>query len=469
MKKIKRITAVIMAVIMAATSFSVAVFAADDDVDFTVTNPYESVDWDSWGQYKANMHTHSTVTDGTNPFNEMILKHYELDYDFLAMTDHSTVCYSWTQPNYVPAFRAAMTLRNDTSILDTPVGLTEEEYKEVTTPGKDGKSMLQVPFGIEQNGASFNNTHVCTWFADYGNGMLGATSDYESVLKAIDELGGLSVINHPGEYTGAKKENNPEKAYDSSYEYQIAKFANLLAKYPSCIGIDVNSKGDGRTKNDRKLWDLLLQRVIPTGRNVYAMATSDAHRDSAIDSGWTVNLMPEKSVDGLRTAMENGTFFAMSHFIQNTKELAILSSEIGEDLGTSWEADKTLPDPKVNRITVDDAEDTITLDVSNERTVHWISDGEVIAVGNSIDLDDYADELGCYVRAEVFGDGGILYTQAFILEHKNVDEPEEPVSNSFFDFGNIFRKLYDMLIFIIDANPTMRELHKWLFSYSTFD
>ena len=61
--------------------------------------------------------------------------------------------------------------------------------------------MLRVPYGIENNPTSFNNSHVNSWFVDYGNGVLGGTSDYETPIKNVEELGGLSVINHPGEYT----------------------------------------------------------------------------------------------------------------------------------------------------------------------------------------------------------------------------------------------------------------------------
>lgn len=462
MKLRKKVLAVFLCALLAVTPCSVAA-AAIDDTGYRITNPYADVDWQNWEQYKANLHTHTDVSDGDDTLRKMVQLHYDLDYDFLAITDHSTVCYSWTDVQYVPAVRAAMSLRTGANLIYDPVGLTEDEYKEVTTPGNDGKTMLQVPFGIEQNGGSFNNTHVNSWFVDYGNGVLGATSDYETALSNVEKLGGLSVINHPGEYTNARDEDDPEKAYDESYSYYINKFANLLEKYPSCLGIDINSKGDGRTRNDRKLWDLLLQKVIPTGRTVTVIATSDAHRESAVDSGWTVHPLPEQSIDALRTSMETGAFFAASHYIKNAKELAILGKEIGEDLGTEWTADFSLPDPTVTEINVNDAEDTISIQADHARTIHWIADGEVIAVGDTIDLDAYANKIGSYVRAEIFGDGGILYTQAFTLDYDGAPE-EDTDHDSFFDFGTIFRKLYDILMIFINGNNVLRELHEWLFT-----
>ena len=84
-----------------------------------------------------------------------------------------------------------------------------------------------------------------SWFADYGDGVVGGTSNYEEVIKNVDSLGGLSVINHPGEYSGAKEESCQADAYDEDdlwYGYVIDKFTNILTNYDSCIGIDINSK-----------------------------------------------------------------------------------------------------------------------------------------------------------------------------------------------------------------------------------
>ena len=77
----------------------------------------------------------------------------------------------------------------------------------------------------------------------------------------------------------------------------------------------------------------------------------------------------------------------------------------------------------ITSVSVDNAEDTITIGTDNALLVTWIANGEVIAVTkadegiSTIDLDDYADKLGTYVRAEVFGEGGFIYTQAFVLSY----------------------------------------------------
>ena len=65
-------------------------FAAEKE-DFTITNPYENVDWDSWGAYKTQLHCHTIASDGFQPIKEAIADYYSLDYDIVAITDHGNV------------------------------------------------------------------------------------------------------------------------------------------------------------------------------------------------------------------------------------------------------------------------------------------------------------------------------------------------------------------------------------------
>lgn len=473
MKKFKKLSVKILAVLMSLAmlsgfaTFSFAAIAADvSNIDYTIQDPYQNVDWQTWGQYKVNLHCHTLVSDGTMNFNDVIEKHYELGYDALAITDHGTTDYGWVTPNVLPMFKIFSKIKAK-DLSSKVTGLTQERYEEITTPGADGKTMIRIPYGIENNPTSLNNAHVNSWFAPYGDGVLGGTSDYERPLKGVEEAGGLSVINHPGEYTSAKNESNPELAYNEDYSYYIKKFTNLLLKYHSCIGIDINSKTDNRTKNDRKLWDILLKNCIPQGRSVFAIGSSDAHRLSAIDSGWTVHLMPNLTVDDLRTSMETGAFFAGSRFIKNTKELAEIGAAIGEDLGSEWSVptDAGIVQPKVTSISVSQAEDSITINTKNARLVRWIADGEQIATGSTIKLDDYSDKIGSYVRAEIFGNGGILYSQAFVLKYDN--SPKAESSGFFYDFGKLISVFRDTLLKALDKLPLWENFWELLTNHKT--
>ncbi len=439
-----------LSVVLAASllvSFSVISFAQADTIDYTVTNPYDSVDWDNWKPYKGNLHCHTLASDGSTDFADMIEYHYSLGYDFLSITDHGVMSYSWTDVNTVP-YMSLLGKIETGSIAFKPTSLTQERYTEITTPGEDGKAMIQIPNGIELNPTSFNSSHVNAWFGTYGNGVIGGTSDYEAAIKGAHEGGGLSVINHPGEYTGEKEQDDPELAY--SDDYHVNKFTSLLLKYDSCIGIDVNSKGDGRTRNDRKLWDRLLQNCIPNGRNVFAIGTSDAHSISAVDTAWTINMLPELTADSVRESLETGTFFAGSRCIKNSKELAQISMATGLELGTDWRADSGLAQPEVTDIIVNEQEDTITIEADNALVIRWIADGNLIAQGDTIDLDLYSDQIGSYVRAEVFGEGGILYTQPFILEYDTAPGADTVL---FYDFGGLISFMRSNIFKLLANTP----------------
>ena len=476
-----------MSAVMLLTVAPVAMAADSADVDYKIENPYANVDFENDNVYKADLHSHTTFSDGNNPLPDMVARHYELGFDIHAITDHSSTFYSFTDPQHVGVMKLLSLIENgeliDDALSESGTTAAGNSYAVTTNDAGDqfyaengGKLMMGVPFGNEQNGTSFNNAHLCTWFVDYGHGRLGGTSYYEDVVKAIDGLGGLSVINHPGEYTNARDEIYTADAYnkdDIMYNYKIRKFEHLLLNYDSCIGIDINSKGDSRTRFDRKLWDILLQDLLPASRNVFAIATSDAHNLDIVDSGYTMHYMSELTSANLKKNMEEGGFFAASKYVGNYDELATLRDELknidtqeaqafyatldelvkssAEEManggdGHKYEAPDGAARPLFTNVEVNEKEDTITLEAENAIVVHWIADGKVIHVGNTIDLDDYSDEIRNYVRAEAYGTGGVMYTQPFALDYNGVPRCEVGDFDGWFDWGIFASAICDGLV-----------------------
>lgn len=228
------------------------------------------------------------------------------------------------------------------------------------------------------------------------------------------------------------------------------------------MGMEVINKNDSRTKSDRKLWDLLLANVIPSGRSVFGFGSSDAHSLDAIDTNWNIMCMPANTVENLRTCLEQGAFFAASHNIRNAMEIDRLEAETGLTIGDdSWDAprgDLALTPPKVTSITVDNTADTITLTAINQKTIHWIADGEVIQVGGSIDLDDFNGQIGSYVRAEIWGEGGMLYSQPFVLEYNGA--PGEKTF-LFYDFGKILNYFENIFYKFVETSFILSTLQGW--------
>ena len=483
MKKSRKVISLVLCLTLLAGVLSTACFAGSTDIDYIITNPYADVNWATWNQYKADLHSHSTQSDGDNTLKYQVEAHYDYGFDIYALTDHGTVNYSWLDDNVNPAVKVGVAVKDSLTPLEhlskTGTAANGKTYYVESTKLSDakgdtqdyyyqegGRKMLRVPFGIENNPTSLNNAHVNSWFVDYGNNLLGGTSDYETPIKAVDELGGLSVINHPGEYTNARDEEETADAYDYSdthYKYVIDKFTKLLADYPSCIGIDMNSKGDSRTRYDRKLWDILLMNLAPAGRNVLGICSSDSHNAGIIYSGYIEAVMPELTVAAFRQSLETGAFFGCSKYLGNPEELteianycvnsgkskavdvgsAILDAQ-AENPKCKYEAPFDVEAPVIKSVKVNESADTITITAADALCIRWIANGKTIAYGNTIDLDNYSDEIGAYVRAEVFGEGGIVYVEPFTLDY--ADAPEANINSSFFDFGHLASFIPDNII-----------------------
>lgn len=498
MNSFKKMAALLLCFLILSLSLLPA-FAAEETAEFVISNPYESVDFNSVNQYKTALHTHTNASDGDPTLKESIERHYETGFDIVATTDHGTVNYTWETANENKLIHGALKL------FDRSEG--ELEYLGKSGEFKDGASytyssengddylniagnrrIMRVPFGIEQNAVSVN-AHVNSWFADYHS---NSVTTYKDAVSGVDKAGGVSVINHPGEYSKARYEIRSEAAYNEksfAYRYFINKVASLIDKYDSCIGIDINSKGDGRTRFDRILWDNLLGRFSANGENVYAICSSDAHQLDKIDTGFVYALMPSLDSVSLRQSLENGQFFGASHCIGNPDELGQIADSIKEFYGETEaysnvkatydemmlraqeiengkrDADddlsvtysvldengfvKSETEPKITSISVDNNDCAITIESENALIVRWVSDGKLVATQKSdeatFSLSDYKDKIGNYVRAEVFGEGGIVYTQAFLINADQNSGKSNPVDSGFFDFG-IFDFLFGIFM-----------------------
>ncbi len=460
-------------------------FAADADSGYTITNPYAKIDWATVNQYKTALHTHTNASDGDDTLTESIERHYETGFDIVSITDHGVSDMSWTDSELgsklVTKFMALIGKTDgNLDYLEQsgtfPKGTT---YQMISKNGDDylvtgdGREILRIPYGVENNALSVN-AHVNSWFAEFNCNL---PSDYRNAIVGVEKAGGLSVINHPGEYTQARYELYQEDAYNMdnwSYNYYINKFYGYIDKYDSCIGIDINSKGDGRTRYDRKLWDIMLAKAAEKGTTVTAIATSDAHQLDKIDTGSLIVLADAKTTENVKKALFNGEVLPQSTCVHNRDELAQIADGIktfyGEtelykelvDIVARYDAEReeianssddgqvgesytaldddgflaTETRPVINSIAVDDNEDTITIDADNALIIRWISDGKLIATtkadDKAFDLNDYENVIKGYVRAEIFGEGGVIYTEGFTL---NANQASDDSNNIIVDFG----------------------------------
>ena len=462
MKKIFKKTVSVMLCIAMLTGVCATVFAKNTadvkgNYNYTISSPYDGVNWDECKQYKASLHSHTDASDGGQSIEQSVKSHYDLGFQILAITDHAVVGKQWNEvPDMVPLYRL---FKFERTGMRDPVVLTDTEREQIINGtyesaerdalseqlGYDLGGMMEVTGGSEANGATpINDCHINTFNTEFARARMGVYGDYESVVENCDADGGYCFLDHTGEYVGRRVEDK-DRVFKP---YYANKFANIFLKYDSCVAFDVNS-----TIYDSLIWDEVLKLTIPKGRNVPGIAFSDSHQAGA-DNDWafTMMIMPELTLEAYEDCMRSGAWFSVGRV-----DLLYL--------GDKFNGTGNLP-PAVSRVYVDEETDTISFDGSEFDNVQWISDGKIIAEGKgltSLDLNAYEEELGCYVRFQITGPGGILYSQPFVTMADGVEYTSDVYKT--FDMSMVFRFFTDLFDLTVGRTFIATLLKKLLWNH----
>ncbi len=410
---------------------------------YKIYSPYNDIEeliTDEENHYKTNLHTHSTYSDANDSMKDMIEAFYDQDFDILAMTEHGIVGKEWDkEPTIIPLYRFQYLWHGKRYYLSTAEykAVLNGTYRTKSDTRTKKRGLQCVPGGIETNMVVKVFNHINGFFTDALEGVWGKENDYEGPVKAIEESGGLSHINHPTDWLQARK--YPDCG---TKKENVEFFADIMRRYKSCMGIEVLNMYDIPNRCDRILWDSLLRRLIPEGeRSVFGFANSDAHETGQIDTAFMDFILPSYSLENLREAMEKGRFFSVARYAKN---------ELGENFKGKG------PVPAVTEIRVDDETDTILIKGVNCSKIEWIADGKIIKTKTAdsqgemmsvINLAEFTDKISCYVRCQLMGEGGICLTQAFICDDGNMERfrTEIPEKKVLTKKEKLKKRFYDSL------------------------
>ena len=498
----KKIFSVFLAAVLVALT-TVPSFAKEY-TDYVITNPYENVDWDTVKSYKAQFHCHTTASDGFLKIKDAIQLYYDLDYDIVAITDHGTNNLGWNKvPETIPLMRAIKKERSGGAY--APIdALSDEEYNAYltgTAKTSDGSvrtnndGLVDVAMGNELNMATpFADCHLTHYWCDYGQGYAGVYGDYETPSKKSAEQGGVVMLAHVGEYVYTNTDTTSRFHVGQPVDdYYANKFARIFLDNPvggksgSVCGMGINSSEDEHTRCDRILYDQILAKTIPNGVVPWAFTFSDSHNVSSMNNAYCMMLIPDwHDLDNdarnlkLRECMENGEFFAVSHY-SNGYELDGEREFDGIPTDTSWEPEKLAKmndTPMVTYMSVDEKTDTITVKTKNADRIVWVSDGNVIkreTVENGekgtttfklcLHEDGLKNELNYFVRFYITGPQGICYSQPMVIKATdasgNVIEYEKVNVPKTHDVSTFLRGLVTVLDWVVFKwNPVI-----WAFKY----
>lgn len=421
----KLISLILCMTLFVSPMLSLTAFAADVDNDYAIISPYSDVIWegkDAWGAYKGSLHSHTTYSDAEVDLATMVKEYYNQDYDFLANSDHGVTGVEWNRKQPTVLLYAYQPL------LGYKIAhLTDEEYEGITTgtyPLYDGtvrgSHMTCVVGANELNNMTLTKAHVNAFFLPegIGNGYGGFENGYEDAVAFTEKCGGLSIINHPGDWLESR-----DNISSVSDEKNIKYFGDILLKYDSCLGMEVFNETNSVTPFDRILWDNLLMYTLPYGKNVIGFSNTDAHTIENIDSSFNIYMMEENTAENVKETMQTGASFMVTRCLPCGND--IIGPAEGFDVRNT-----DIPYPVFTKVAVDGHK--ISVKADNAHTVQFIADGKVICKGEIgsngvyLDLDRIkgAEDFQ-YVRVEVFGEGGICLTQALVIDNEPIEEFEE--------------------------------------------
>lgn len=322
-----------------------------------IRNPYEQVNWEKHEQYKANFHTHTTRSDGIFSPQAVVDMYKEHGYSILAITDHNTITYPWTDfKSLKPSAK---------SIERIEAGMIENS--ELIYENRKPENMGMI--AIKGNEIS-SPQHLGSYFTNIGQ----RSDSIEEILNSTKDENGILMFNHPGKY----KRN-------------VLWYSSYFRDYNHIIGIEVYNQGN-RYPTDRQLWDSILVNVMPE-RPVWGFSNDDFH-GKGLGRNSNILILPELNTDWVRKGMTDGLFF-------------FVYAPSGHD-GAS--------PPRIDSISIDKKNALIKIMSAEYDSIRWISNGKVIERGNKIQLDNNFN--GNYIRAEIFGkDGTMLGTQPFGVVH----------------------------------------------------
>lgn len=328
-----------------------------------VVNPYAQVNWPAYQRHRANMHTHTTQSDGSIAPAQVIDEYKARGYSILAITDHNRCTWPWENWGRYP----------------------------------DVLGMLAIA-GNELS----DHHHLNSYFINFQT----TSTVIEQSLAQIGAAGGISVFNHPGRYN-----------------YTVNDYVRWYQTFDHLFGMEVINQG-GRYI-DVPLWDQVLSVLMP-GRPVWGSAADDMHTMDQLGRDWLTYLLPppQPSAAPAVSGWENRPW--MQGFLNDAAPEGSLVRQATVDgqyyfssLGTHPSAVRSVAQtPVINTITLDDTAGTITIDAASggqplaASNYRWVSMGSQVHLGPTINFRTAAG-VGSYVRAELIGQGGTTFTNPF--------------------------------------------------------
>lgn len=330
-------------------------------------NPYAQVDWSTTKKCLSQHHDHTNA-------QESKIREYDLaGYNAIVILHYSGVkSLSYTrQERLWPLTNFLSQYSSDEEFLATSQNI------KFFFPGMEevGRHHMTSPF-------------LTKYIAVWEPGLYPRKENWhyttsQECINLIYAFGGFSIIAHPTRNT---------KFYRNLTNHHSIEIYNAFYRFKFRIGEHKKDKNE----HFLKVWDNLL--TYKSSR-IWGYAVNDWYGPwnhdikttlpDVYDSGKTLALVKEYTLESYRASLEQGAFFAIK--------------DIASQKGLY---------PEILHIEV--TPDSIIIHVSNGE-INWITCGVSIERGQNLDLN-YLPKNITYVRAEVSNENGTVYVQPFSLK-----------------------------------------------------
>ena len=233
--------------------------------------------------YKACMHLHTTVSDGSRTPEEVKEAYKAAGYSIVAYTDHEVIVphNDLADPDFLPITSYELALN------EKPLPFQYIKTYHMNLYAKDKNTTISPVFKKERVWSNFLKWATPEQLeVDYED----LTYSVESITKMIqvaEENGFLVSLNHPVWST----QNYPDySGMKGLWGVEVYNTGCNLAGYP---------------ENDQAFNDLLME-----GENVFPLATDDSHSVGDCFRGWIMVKAAALEYDTVMQALERGDFYA---------------------------------------------------------------------------------------------------------------------------------------------------------------
>ncbi|WP_372635462.1 hypothetical protein [Fodinibius sp.] len=364
---------------------------ADGNSDRKFWSPYEDLNWSEIGHYDSEFHTHPNMGDyGGHDPHQTVDRYHEEGYKILTLAEHSShiphdhmnTIYPWTELSQI-----------------------YERIKDVTHEGADGQTYAEIhnePWedrdpvelgmvSVEGNELSGHH-HTISVF----NLWSGHVDDELDSFDKIEELGGFAYFAHPGRYV--------ERLGLTAHWY-----VDLYLRYDILIGQSVYNREDNHP-GDRAFYDKIQHILGGAERPIWLYGEDDMHTERTLGWNRDVILLENFRPGSLHPDIQDGSAPDVMKALQNGYSYL-------------WKPSEQYNKRAFNITDVEVEDHRVTLTVDNDDLVNEIrwrthnpdtDDTETVHRGFSISESDVPDN-SLFVRAEIEGSEGTIYTQPFYL------------------------------------------------------